>query len=48
MSLTPYHLTKKSLDARSEMPPATSWAQFGDDVLLYAEGPGSEFVSKDY
>jgi hypothetical protein len=40
MSLTLYQLTKKNLDARSEMPPAISWAQFGDDAPLYAEGPG--------
>jgi Peptidase family M28 len=45
MNLTLYHLRKKSLGARSEMPPATSWAQFGDDVLLYADGAGSERLS---
>jgi hypothetical protein len=45
MNLTLYHLRKKSLGARSDMPPATSWAQFGDDVLLYADGAGSERLS---
>ena len=42
MNLTLYHLRKKSPGARAEMPPAISWAQFGDDVLLYADGAGSE------
>ena len=45
MNLTLYHLRKKSLGARSEVPPATSWAQFGDDVLLYADGAGSVRLS---
>lgn len=42
MKLASYRLTKKSRNAKSAIPPNASWAQFGNEVLLYADEAESE------